>query len=93
MQQNRIKLAAQAGRTAYGMYVTQPAPALVELAGQAGLDFVRIDAYHGTMSAETVDSLIRAAVAAGITPTVRVANDPVQILFGALRERLAALKG
>jgi 4-hydroxy-2-oxoheptanedioate aldolase len=80
MQQNRLKLAAREGRTAYGMYVTQPAPALVELAAQAGLDFVRIDAYHGTMDTETVDSLIRAAYAGGITPTVRVANDPVQIL-------------
>ena len=77
---NRIKLAAAAKRTAYGIYVTQPAPALVEIAAQAGLDFVRIDAYHGTMSAETVDGLIRAAYAGGITPTVRVANDPVAIL-------------
>jgi 4-hydroxy-2-oxoheptanedioate aldolase len=80
MLRNGIKLAAQAGRAAYGVYITQPAPALVELAAQAGLDFVRIDAYHGTMSAETVDGLIRAAYAGGITPTVRVANDPVQIL-------------
>ena len=80
MPANRLKAAAQAGRTAYGIYVTQPAPAIVEIAGQAGLDFVRIDAYHGTMSAETIDGLIRAAYSAGITPTVRVANDPVQIL-------------
>ena len=80
LPKNRLKLAAQAGRTAYGIYVTQPAPALVELAAQAGLDFVRIDAYHGTMSAETVDALIRAAYAGDVTPTVRVANDPVQIL-------------
>jgi 4-hydroxy-2-oxoheptanedioate aldolase len=80
LPQNRLKLAAQAGRAAYGIYVTQPAPALVEIAAQAGLDFVRIDAYHGTMGAETTDSLIRAAYASGITPTVRVANDPVQIL-------------
>ena len=80
MLKNRLKEAALAGRTAYGLYVTQPAPALVEVAAQAGIDFVRIDAYHGTMSAETVDSLIRAAYAVRITPTVRVANDPVAIL-------------
>lgn len=80
MLQNRLKQAARSGRTAYGVYITQPAPALVELAAQAGFDFVRIDAYHGTMSPETMESLIRAAYASGITPTVRVANDPVQIL-------------
>src|SRR5438093_10920911 len=80
MLQNRLKLAAQAGRTAYGVYVTQPAPAIVELVAQAGLDFVRIDSYHGTMSAETVDSLIRAGYASGITPTVGVQKDHVRIL-------------
>jgi 4-hydroxy-2-oxoheptanedioate aldolase len=80
MQANRIKQAAREKRTAYGIYVTLAAPALVELAGQAGLDFVRIDTYHGTMSPESVDNLIRAAYAAGITPTARVENDPVAIL-------------
>jgi 4-hydroxy-2-oxoheptanedioate aldolase len=80
MQLNRLKAAARESRTAWGMYVTQPAPALVELAARAGLDFVRIDAYHGRMSAETVDGLIRAGFASGITPTVRVANDRLQIL-------------
>jgi 4-hydroxy-2-oxoheptanedioate aldolase len=80
MQPNRLKAAVRAGRAAWGMYVTQPAPALVELAAQAGLDFVRIDAYHGTMGPETIDGLIRAGYASGVTPTVRVANDQVQIL-------------
>jgi 2-keto-3-deoxy-L-rhamnonate aldolase RhmA len=80
MQANRLKAAAREGRTAWGMYVTQPAPALVELAARAGLDFVRIDAYHGRMSAETVDGLIRAGFASDVTPTVRVANDRLQIL-------------
>lgn len=80
MQANRLKAAAREGRTAWGVYVTQPAPALVELAARAGLDFVRIDAYHGRMSAETVDDLIRAAFASDVTPTVRVANDRLQIL-------------
>jgi 4-hydroxy-2-oxoheptanedioate aldolase len=80
MLRNAIKRAAAEGRTAFGMYVTQPAPSLVEVAGQAGLDFVRIDTYHGTMDSQTVDSLVRAAYAAGITPTARVQNDPVAIL-------------
>ncbi|MFN8521599.1 MAG: aldolase/citrate lyase family protein [Chloroflexota bacterium] len=80
MLKNALKAAAAEGRTAFGMYVTQPAPSIVEVAAQAGLDFVRIDTYHGTMGAETVDSLIRAAYAAGITPTARVQNDPVAIL-------------
>lgn len=77
---NRIREAARAQRTAFGIYVTQPAPALVEVAGAAGLDFVRIDAYHGALGTETVAALIRAAYAANVCPTVRVANDAAQIL-------------
>jgi 4-hydroxy-2-oxoheptanedioate aldolase len=80
MQTNRLKAAARDGRTAWGVYVTQPAPALVELAARAGLDFVRVDAYHGRMNAETVDALIRAGLASDITPTVRIANDRLQFL-------------
>jgi 2-keto-3-deoxy-L-rhamnonate aldolase RhmA len=80
MLKNRIKAAAAEKRTAFGCYITQPAPALVEIAAQAGLDFVRIDTYHGTMSIETIDGLIRAAYANGITATARVQNHPFAIL-------------
>lgn len=77
---NRIKQAVQQGRTAYGVYITQPAPGLVEVAAQAGLDFIRVDVSHAILNPETVASLFTAAYASGITPTVRVANDPVQIV-------------
>src|SRR5262245_21917912 len=80
MMKNRIRAAAAEKRTAFGCYITQPAPALVEVAAQAGLDFVRIDTYHGTMSIETIDGLIQAAYANGITPTARVQNHPFAIL-------------
>jgi 4-hydroxy-2-oxoheptanedioate aldolase len=80
MMTNRIKAAAREGRTAFGIYITQPAPVLVDLAGQAGLDFVRIDAYHGALGAETIDGLIRASYASGLTPSIRVGNDPREIL-------------
>lgn len=77
---NRIREAAAARRSALGIYVTQPAPAIVEIAGAAGLDFVRIDAYHGTLTSEAIGQLIRAGYASNVCPTVRVTNDPIQIL-------------
>lgn len=77
---NRLTLAAARGRTAFGMYASQQAPALIEVAGRAGLDFVRIDAYHGGMGPETMGGLIRAAYSVGLTPTVRVLNQPISIL-------------
>lgn len=76
---NRIKQAALAKRTAYGMYVRLPAPGIVDVAGQAGLDFIRIDLYHGGLSLETAEGLIRAAYAVGLTPTARVEPDGQQI--------------
>lgn len=73
---NAIKRAALDGRTAVGMYVRLPTPGIVELAGQAGLDFVRIDLYHGGLSLEAAEDLMRAAYSVGLTPTVRVQHDP-----------------
>jgi 4-hydroxy-2-oxoheptanedioate aldolase len=80
MLKNAIKAAGAEKHTALGCYITQPAPALVEVAAAAGLDFVRLDTYHGTMTIETIDALIRAAYASGLTPTARVQNHPFAIL-------------
>ena len=38
--------ALPAGKTAFGTYVVIPSPMVIEVAGQASLDFVRIDNYH-----------------------------------------------
>jgi 4-hydroxy-2-oxoheptanedioate aldolase len=79
LPENRILQKAAAGETAIGMYIKTHAPEFVTLAGRAGLDFVRIDAYHGGMGPETIASLIRAAYANGLTPAVRVPKDPFAI--------------
>src|SRR5438105_1865150 len=79
MHQNRIRQAALAGRTAFGMYVKLPAPGIVDLAAKAGLDFVRIDMFHGAVTSETLDLLVAAAYTYGLTPTVRVENDPAAV--------------
>lgn len=76
---NAIRRAALEGRTAFGMYVRLPAPGIVDLVGQAGLDFIRIDLFHGGLSLETAEGLIRAAYGVGLTPTARVAADAVLI--------------
>jgi len=54
-----------------GMFVGFPSPALVEMCGYAGFDFVIIDNEHGPASIETVEHLIRAARCASILPVVR----------------------
>lgn len=46
-------------------------PALIEIMGYAGMDFVIIDLEHGPNSVQTAQNLIRAAQVSGIFPIVR----------------------
>lgn len=48
-----------------------PAPALVEIAGYAGFDFVIVDLEHGASSIETLEHMLRAADATGVEAIVR----------------------
>jgi 4-hydroxy-2-oxoheptanedioate aldolase len=54
-----------------GVFVGIPSPALVEMCGFAGFDFVVIDNEHGAASLETTEHMVRAAKAADIAPIVR----------------------
>jgi 4-hydroxy-2-oxoheptanedioate aldolase len=54
-----------------GMFVGFPSPALVEMCGYAGFDFVIIDNEHGPQSLETTEHMIRAARCGGTLPVVR----------------------
>jgi 2-keto-3-deoxy-L-rhamnonate aldolase RhmA len=76
LKKNPVKQALRDGRTVFGIYIGVPAPAMVELAGYAGFDFVRIDLSHNAYDITTIVHMIRAAEAAGVTPMVRVDNDP-----------------
>jgi 4-hydroxy-2-oxoheptanedioate aldolase len=57
-----------------GMFIGIPSPALVEMCGYAGVDFVIIDNEHGPASLETTEHLIRAARCGGTIPVVRTAE-------------------
>ena len=60
-----------AGQPLAGMFIGFPSPALVEMCGYAGFDFVIIDNEHGPQSLETTEHMIRAARCAGTIPVVR----------------------
>jgi 4-hydroxy-2-oxoheptanedioate aldolase len=59
-------------RPLLGIFVNYPAPALVELAGHVGYDFVFIDAEHGPQDLETCEHMVRAAETAEIVPIIRL---------------------
>ena len=65
----------------FGMQAFAGSPALVEIMGHAGLDWVSLDMEHTPWDFERIEHLARAADAAGIAPLVRVAqNDPILIM-------------
>ena len=79
MQSNALRTKLAAGSTVFGTYVAIPSPAVVETLALAGLDFVRMDPYHVAFNRETLENMVRAAYAHGITPWARIRNDPWEI--------------
>ncbi|PSQ20097.1 aldolase [Halobacteriales archaeon QS_8_69_26] len=72
----------RAGEPAVGNWVSIGHPAVAEIAGSVGADFVTIDTEHAAVGIETVETLVRAVDAADgeSTPVVRVpSSDPVRI--------------
>lgn len=68
----RIRKKLEAGDRVVGATIQLACPENVEIAGWAGMDFVWIDAEHGTMDLGDINQLIRAADASGIDAIVRV---------------------
>lgn len=75
MLENAFKEKVKRGEFALGSFVNFYAPALVEIIGYSGLDFIVIDDEHGAFSYPQIEELIRSAEVAGITPFVRVSYD------------------
>src|SRR5664279_13291 len=67
----RLPELLRGSRPLLGMFVGIPSPALVEICGHAGLDFVIIDNEHGPAGIESTENMLRAARGAGIIPVVR----------------------
>jgi 4-hydroxy-2-oxoheptanedioate aldolase len=76
VEPNRVKQLYRTGQPAFGTNVGLPSPEIVEVAGAAGLDFVRIDNYHTRWNAEALSNMVRACYDQGITPWIRCRLDP-----------------
>jgi 4-hydroxy-2-oxoheptanedioate aldolase len=71
MNNNAMKAKFAAGEPAFGLSVMIPSPQIVESAAGMGFDWVLIDCEHGTVGLESMELMIMAAEAAGVTPIVR----------------------
>jgi len=71
----RLQNAIKKGKTALGTFVFSSDPAVVEVIGFSGFDFVIIDTEHGQSSpfdTNHLGNMIRAAEVSGMSPIVRV---------------------
>ncbi len=67
-----------------GTFLQIPSLVSAELVGGLGLDFVCVEAEHSAMSRETVQTLVGAASSAGTPVLVRVADNAIVEIAGAL---------
>ena len=77
MRENTLKQRLYAGKAAFGVMCTFPAPAVVEMLGHLGFDWILLDNEHGSITVDTAEACIAAAELTGIAPIVRpVGNKP-----------------
>ncbi|MFC0215809.1 HpcH/HpaI aldolase/citrate lyase family protein [Paenibacillus chartarius] len=78
---NHVKRRLREGQPVFGLIGSIPSPVVVEMVACAGFDFIIIDTEHVMVNPETLEHMIRAAEAAGVTPLVRVSEpNPKEIL-------------
>ncbi len=74
MLTNKMKTKLASGQPVFGVSLMIPSPQIVEMAGRLGFDWVLLDFEHGAISVETLQAMVMAAEAAGITPVARPAG-------------------
>jgi 4-hydroxy-2-oxoheptanedioate aldolase len=73
-----------AARPVLGAFLGLPVPALVEVIGRAGFDFLILDGEHGCFSVESQEECLRAAGAVGLPAIVRPPDGNPQHIQAAL---------
>ena len=78
---NKMKAKILAGEPVFGVSVTFPAPEIAEMIGNAGYDWVMIDAEHGSHSPEDVYAMVLACELYDVTPIVRPQINQADIIL------------
>lgn len=73
----------RAGERVHGVSIGVAHPALIQMCGYAGYDFVVLDNEHGPASVETTGEAIRAARGVGVVPIVRTFEPEISRLLDA----------
>lgn len=81
---NKARAKLNAGQCVMGTAIYSYSPNMVEAAGYAGIDFLRIDTEHAWRRDESLDNMIRAAVISDVVPIVRIDRDDPYLVRKAL---------
>ncbi|MFT4014453.1 MAG: aldolase/citrate lyase family protein [Paracoccus sp. (in: a-proteobacteria)] len=68
---NRMKRMIEAGEVPLGVLLSAPSPRVVEMCALAGADFIIADTEHHPFDWDSLENIVRACEATGITPGVR----------------------
>jgi 4-hydroxy-2-oxoheptanedioate aldolase len=72
------------GQRPFGIFVSSIDPAVTEIMGAAGFDYVVIDGEHGRNDRSQVENHVRAAAASRITPFVRILENSQTLIQATL---------
>jgi 4-hydroxy-2-oxoheptanedioate aldolase len=77
---NRLKEKLHTQKFAVGPFLKLPSPAVVEIMGLSGFDYVIVDCEHGPLNVLAAEDMVRAAHLTGIAAVIRVTeNNPAMI--------------
>jgi 2-keto-3-deoxy-L-rhamnonate aldolase RhmA len=91
MRPNAVKEKLLRDEVAIGPMLLSPDPQVVGVLGAAGFDFVMADLEHTSASLRDLENLVRAADAAGIVPTTRVASSAKADILAVLETGVRAI--
>lgn len=81
MKTNQVKARLKEGGRAFGCFVRYPEPALIEMLGYYGWDFLMFDGEHSTITPRDCENLCRAAELRGVTTLVRVTTNQQPVIL------------
>lgn len=77
--ENKVKRKLRQNEKVVGCFIGIYSPAIVEMLGYAGFDFIVIDNEHGSFTWRDIEEMIKAAELSNIEPFVRVSYNPSDI--------------
>jgi len=81
---NSLKRRLKDGEIVFGLWCVIPSPAIINIIGAAGMDFVIIDMEHGPAGFETAEDMVRAAESENCCPLIRVGQRAESTVLRAL---------